>query len=180
MDSSGFSDPYCLLYAVGPKIKRSEEKRKTATFQKTLNPVFNERHVFGTEFDLRDIQQVVIDLYDADNVSAHDFIGCVVLDMSEIESSPTKAIHGWCPLRNPKTGEQGLGALLIHAEFEGAGQTSMGVPGNIAKAASCQPLGPHGADESDANSHRDAFAIPAGFDRLDAYAQEDYDVLSTV
>eukprot|EP01043_Picozoa_sp_COSAG02_P070645 COSAG02_NODE_12596_length_1521_cov_1.282700_2_plen_279_part_00 len=143
MDASGLSDPYASVYAVGPKIKRSEEKRKTATISKTLNPVFNERHVFGTEFDLRDVQQVVIDLYDADNVSAHDFIGCVVLDLSEVESSPTKAIHGWCPLRNPKTGERGLGALLIHAEFEGAGQTSMGVPGNIAKAASCQPLGPN-------------------------------------
>eukprot|EP01043_Picozoa_sp_COSAG02_P083776 COSAG02_NODE_21732_length_777_cov_0.839233_2_plen_89_part_00 len=73
-----------------------------------------------------------------------------------------------------------LGALLIHAEFEGAGQTSMGVPGNIAKAAGCQPLGLHGAGESGANSRQDAFAIPAGFDRLDAYAQEDHDVLSTV
>jgi hypothetical protein len=180
MDANGLSDPYCFMYAVGPGIKRSAEKRKTATFSKTLNPVFNERHVFGTETDLQDIQHIVIDVYDADNVSAHDLLGRVVLELSEIDRSPTKAVHGWCPLRSPKTGEAGLGALLIHAEFEGAGQSSMGVPSNIEKAAGCQLLGPHDGVESVTQQERDAMSIPVGFDRLDAGHQEDVDVLSTV
>jgi hypothetical protein len=177
MDVNGLSDPYCAMYAVGPTIKRSQEKRVTKTLHKTLNPAFNERHVFGTEFDLKNIESIVIDVWDADNLSAPDLIGRVVLDLSEIDSSPTKAVHGWCPLRNPRTGKGGLGALHIHAEQEGPGQSSMGVKGNMEKASSCQPIG---AQDGGVKAGRDALAMPVNFDRLDAQEQEDFDRLSSV
>ena len=138
MDKNGLADPYCTLYAVGPKIKRSKDRRDTKTVQKTLQPFWNERHVFGTEFDLANIESIVMDIYDQDNLSAHDLIGRVVLDLSDIESSSTRAVHGWCPLRDPVTGKGGLGVIHIHAELEGAGQSSMGVSNVLARVASCQ------------------------------------------
>ena len=147
MDRNGLADPYCALFATGPAIKRSQEKRKTRTFYKTLHPVFNERHVFGTEFDLGNIESIVIDVMDYDSASSDDIIGRLKIDLSEIEQSPTKALNGWCPLRDPKTGKGGLGVIHIHAELEGAGQSSMGVPDNMAKAAGCRPLSKVGGHE---------------------------------
>ena len=71
----------------------------------------------------------------------------------------------------------GLGALHIHAEQEGPGQSSMGVKGNMEKASSCQPIG---AQDGGVKAGRDALAMPVNFDRLDAQEQEDFDRLSSV
>ena len=56
----------------------------------------------------------------------------------------------------------------------------MGVPDNIEKAASCLPIGPHDGVDYAAKIHRDVMSVPTDFDRLDAFSQEDYDILSTV
>jgi CRP-like cAMP-binding protein len=178
MDANGLSDPYCAMYAVGPTIKRSKEKRKTAVFSKTLNPVFNERHVFGTEFDLGNIESIVIDVMDHDHASKDDLIGRVTIDINDLELSPTKALNGWCPLRNPRTGKGGLGVLRIHAELEGAGQSSMGVKDNMIKAAGCQALSnasevvePQGWDAPQLDDDFDALGAVDLFKGLRAYEQ---------
>jgi hypothetical protein len=62
------------------------------------------------------------------SASGHaDALQCVDLHRVCLYVLLSQALHGWCPLRDPKTGRGGRGALHIHAEFEAAGQSSLGI-----------------------------------------------------
>ena len=46
--------------------------------QKTLDPVFNERFVFGTSYDLCDVESIVINVMDMESLGRSDMIGRVM------------------------------------------------------------------------------------------------------
>ena len=140
MDADGTSDPYCEVWMEGRKSGKKTSKRTTPTLFKDLHPVWNARFAFGIESSIEDLETCQFQVLDHDDLGLDDVIGVVSVSLGDLYRSPSNAIQGWAPLLHPKTGKGGLGALRVHMELESAGQSSMGIQHNAARAAACRPF----------------------------------------
>lgn len=103
----GKSDPYCI-------VSGGEEKKKTKTIPRNLNPEWNECLEMLVFFDSyigvhsdhyssdlnRAFQQIEITVLDEDLIGAHDFMGRVLLNTADFADG--KVVQKWYPLK-PRT-----------------------------------------------------------------------------
>ncbi|EDV21046.1 uncharacterized protein TRIADDRAFT_60419 [Trichoplax adhaerens] len=80
MDDNGKSDPYC-------KLRIGNEKFKSKTCSKTLNPVWKEEYEFHIYYDQTTIFE--LEVYDYDMASKDDFMGKVELDVLALPKEDT-------------------------------------------------------------------------------------------
>ncbi|KAJ6241700.1 camp-binding protein [Anaeramoeba flamelloides] len=87
MDKSGTSDPFC-------SFAFANQKKKTKTIKKTLDPEWNETFKFNrvTQYHLN--TPLKIEIYDWDRFSSNDFIGLVPVNLSQISSNATYTNEG--------------------------------------------------------------------------------------
>ena len=74
MDSNGKSDPYV-------KLSHNEQNYKSKTQKKTLSPIWNEKFTFK---ELKDEENLKIEVFDHDFGSKDDFMGSYQIQISNI------------------------------------------------------------------------------------------------
>ncbi|OQV14505.1 putative Protein piccolo [Hypsibius exemplaris] len=100
-DKSGFSDPYCKLNLV--PARANEYKFRTKCITQTLNPEWKETFSFQS-IDPNEIhhKSIEITVWDWDRLSADDFLGEVIVDLTDpIHLDGTKR---WYPLGERRPG----------------------------------------------------------------------------
>ncbi|GAV03864.1 hypothetical protein RvY_14233 [Ramazzottius varieornatus] len=100
-DKSGFSDPYCKINLVPGRA--SEYKYRTRHIMQTLNPEWKETFTFQS-IDPNEIhhKQIEITVWDWDRLSADDFLGEVIVDLTDpVHLDGTKR---WYPLGERRPG----------------------------------------------------------------------------
>ncbi|TSK45837.1 Synaptotagmin-1 [Bagarius yarrelli] len=97
MDTGGLSDPYVKIQLALDKKKW--KKKKTSVKKQTLNPYFNESFTFEVSFDQIQRVQLVISVWDHDNVSRNDAIGKIHLGCN---ASGNQLRHWADMLSNPR------------------------------------------------------------------------------
>lgn len=87
-DINGYSDPYVKIWLMhdGKKV----EKKKTATKERDLNPVFNESFVFNVPYERVRQTSLIISVMDYDRLGRNELIGQVVLGS---KSGPMEVKH---------------------------------------------------------------------------------------
>mmetsp|Transcript_39746 Transcript_39746/g.68145 ORF Transcript_39746/g.68145 Transcript_39746/m.68145 type:complete len:687 (+) Transcript_39746:27-2087(+) len=119
-DRNGLSDPYCKIWLEDEKgVKDKDSKRSTSVIKKTLNPEWGEtfRYMLLTKHKV-----LVIQCWDKDKIGS-DFMGEIVIPLSDIT---TKEKRGWidvCPKRKSKKKSKISGSLLISVRVEGSQKT---------------------------------------------------------
>lgn len=121
MDVGGLSDPYVKVQLV--LDKRKWKKKKTSVKKKTLNPYFNESFNFEVSFDQIQKVQLVISVWDHDNMSRNDAIGKIFLGCSasgnqlrhwaDMLSNPRRPVAQWHSLLSAEQVDNAL--ALKHA-----------------------------------------------------------------
>ena|SRR3989338_3424206 len=99
-DLNGFSDPYCDVWV-------GKQRWKSVVKKKTLNPVWDCRDerppsaVFTSPGGSQ--LKVEITVMDHDRIGKHDFLGDLVIDLSQWEINTSK--YQWWPLEHTSSGE---------------------------------------------------------------------------
>ncbi|KAI0230951.1 Synaptotagmin-7 [Lamellibrachia satsuma] len=87
-DINGYSDPYVKIWLMHDGKKT--EKKKTATKERDLNPVFNESFVFNVPYERVRQTSLIISVMDYDRLGRNELIGQVVLGS---KSGPMEVKH---------------------------------------------------------------------------------------
>ncbi|XP_041652052.1 synaptotagmin VIII [Cheilinus undulatus] len=103
MDISGTSDPYVKVQLT--LDKRKWKKRKTTVKKKTLSPYFNESFIFDVTFDQIQRVNLVISVWDHDDLTRNDtmgkiFLGCdatgnQLRHWADMLSNPRRPVAQW-------------------------------------------------------------------------------------
>ncbi|KAL4622719.1 synaptotagmin-1-like [Arapaima gigas] len=103
MDLDGSSDPYVKVQLI--LDKRKWKKKTTSVKKKTLNPYFNESFTFDVTFEQIQKVQLVISVWDHDNLSRNDamgkiFLGCdatgnQLRHWADMLSNPRRPVAQW-------------------------------------------------------------------------------------
>ncbi|XP_055347063.1 synaptotagmin-C-like [Paramacrobiotus metropolitanus] len=89
-DKTGFSDPYCKILVVPG---RAEYKYRTRHIQQNLNPEWKETFTFqGIDPNEIHHKKIEITVWDWDRLSADDFLGEVIVDLTGIQNCSPKII----------------------------------------------------------------------------------------
>src|SRR3990167_5712111 len=96
--ATGNSDPYCILKIGQTSFKSRVEK-------KTLNPTWKE--TFKFEVANPDTEQLLIEVYDHDDVSANDFLGSTQVPLNNLVQGQEKLL--WVRLEGGELGENFMG-----------------------------------------------------------------------
>ncbi|XP_061100578.1 synaptotagmin-1-like isoform X1 [Conger conger] len=97
MDVGGSSDPYVKVQLV--LDKRKWKKKKSSVKKRTLNPYFNESFNFEVSFEQIQRVQLVISVWDHDNISRNDAMGKIYLGC---DASGNQLRHWADMLSNPR------------------------------------------------------------------------------
>ncbi|KAJ8271442.1 hypothetical protein COCON_G00103010 [Conger conger] len=97
MDVGGSSDPYVKVLLV--LDKRKWKKKKSSVKKRTLNPYFNESFNFEVSFKQIQRVQLVISVWDHDNISRNDAMGKIYLGC---DASGNQLRHWADMLSNPR------------------------------------------------------------------------------
>ncbi|XP_064629150.1 synaptotagmin-6-like isoform X2 [Lineus longissimus] len=112
VDTAGLSDPYVKL-VLSPEI--DTKLRQTSLKRRTINPVFDEYFKFPVTFeDLAD-RTISFFIYNYDKFSRHDVIGCVSLDLAQVDVSTSLEI--WSDVQKHEQTESDLGELLVSLSY---------------------------------------------------------------
>eukprot|EP00760_Papus_ankaliazontas_P005323 PhM_4_TR12501/c0_g1_i1/m.65055 len=106
-DTFSKSDPFVVVYCCGNKYK-------TKVMQDNLNPNFNEQFVFFIE-NLA-MEDVSLEVYDADPISDDLIGGCTLPSLGSLERG--KTFEAWYPLQPPA--EKGLIGVSVLVEDFGS------------------------------------------------------------
>jgi hypothetical protein len=93
------SDPYCVLSYSDPGYDQVQ-RRKTEVVKRNLSPVWK------TAMDFKSVTsggKILIEVWDQDMIGEDDFMGRVVISMSEINFAEGK--HDWFALEGVQSGE---------------------------------------------------------------------------
>lgn len=102
-DLNGYSDPYVKAYLLPDASKAT--KHKTKTVKKSLNPEWNEDFHFKLTNDMvRENRRLHLTVWDWDRLTANDFMGGMMLELSDIMSG-TKQTSGWFKLLDQEQGK---------------------------------------------------------------------------
>ena len=82
------SDPYVKIWMLNDGKK--EEKKKTTTKEKNLNPVFNESFIFNVSYDKIRHTSLRISVMDYDRMGRNELIGEILLGS---KSGPMEVKH---------------------------------------------------------------------------------------
>lgn len=99
-DVGGTSDPYC-------EVTVGTQRSRTAVISKCLDPVWDQQFTFRYS---RATPFVVLELWDEDRFSSHDFLGRAVVPMSRVGSTP---VLRWLPLGKRSVRSHVDGAVLV-------------------------------------------------------------------
>jgi len=150
MDPNGLADPYVKI-KLFPEEDKTDTKKKTATKDCTLDPVFNEQ--FKYEIVLGKKQhRLNFEVWDYDKLSRNDFIGSLSFNVDEIKTAPGGKISGWFKLLDKKKGDQ------LNVPVAPAWNEEDGTP---ARQSSSGALIPDNAPPAKATPSPSASATPA-------------------
>ena len=97
MDDFGASDPYCIVRFL--ENGRSAAEERTQTCPQTLEPLWD--HGDGTHQFIFDVltpdPTIVIDIYDEDEETAHEFMDTLQIDVKAVLENPGLVTAGWRP-----------------------------------------------------------------------------------
>eukprot|EP00010_Vexillifera_abyssalis_P000280 CAMPEP_0201562502 /NCGR_PEP_ID=MMETSP0173_2-20130828/79364_1 /ASSEMBLY_ACC=CAM_ASM_000268 /TAXON_ID=218659 /ORGANISM="Vexillifera sp., Strain DIVA3 564/2" /LENGTH=872 /DNA_ID=CAMNT_0047977075 /DNA_START=231 /DNA_END=2845 /DNA_ORIENTATION=- len=97
-DINGLSDPYV-------KLKFADQRKKTKTIKKNLNPIFNEQFSFAVSnsvMEKKSKHKLEISVWDWDRFGKNDFLGQLLIPLSDIrENFPIEDLFVLCPLSDP-------------------------------------------------------------------------------
>eukprot|EP00056_Hartaetosiga_gracilis_P007895 m.113633 g.113633 ORF g.113633 m.113633 type:complete len:2195 (+) comp12801_c0_seq2:42-6626(+) len=116
-DSSGFSDPYVVMYC-------GHKRTRSVTIKQSVSPLFDQvlclpnieipgSNAYSTEF----LPPVVLEFYDYDSIGSHDFLGRVVVDArirTIVNRAPPKLQWYQMERHGEFAGEVLIAAELVH------------------------------------------------------------------
>ena len=105
-DYNGLSDPYAI-------VKYETQEQKTGVVTGSLFPKWRTKFLFQVTDPN---SQLIIDVMDFDEFSAHDFMGRVMLSLSEMSSE--EGFDGWIPLEIRKSSDVVSGDLHVRARYQ--------------------------------------------------------------
>ena len=100
------SDPYCVL-------SLGFQTRKSTTKKNSLNPLYNEH--FSFSWNGKD--ELVIEIFDHDDLSKDDHMGVVAIDLGFLHNNPEKSFQSWHPVTHRKHRDRQQGELDIELTY---------------------------------------------------------------
>lgn len=102
VDSSGTSDPYCVI------LMNNEKVGKTKTHKKTNSPQFNE--TFYIPIKHRQRTNFVIQVFDYNNISRDLLLGTISIPLSNVSAG--ELLEGCYPIEGAPTGKLNIQILF--------------------------------------------------------------------
>ena len=100
------SDPYCVL-TIG------QQKWKSKTKYKTLNPLYNETFAFSWN----GVDHLVVEVFDKDELTKDDHMGKAEVHMEPLLRETGVVMRDWYTIRHRKHKEREQGELLMELTF---------------------------------------------------------------
>lgn len=100
------SDPYCVL-TIGLQSRKSTIKYKC------LNPTYNEQF----SFSWNGMDQLVLEVFDKDELSKDDHMGRADIDLFFLKEKPNKTIECWYPISHRKHKDRQQGEVSLSLTF---------------------------------------------------------------
>ena len=100
------SDPYCVL-TIG------QQKWKSKTKYKTLNPTYNETFAFSWN----GVDQLLVDVFDKDGLTKDDHMGKAEVRLEPLLRETGVVMKDWYTIRHRKHQEREQGEILLELSF---------------------------------------------------------------
>ena len=100
------SDPYCVL-TIGLQTRKSTIKKST------LNPQYNESFSFSWDGKC----PLFIEIFDHDDLSKDDHMGCVEIDLDFVKRNCNKLVHVTQPVTHRKQKDKQQGELCLEITY---------------------------------------------------------------